>query len=136
MLFRNHCPARLQKTGLVFSGVLLLDQSFKNLLFANGLIEKNFGALFSIAVNNLYLWILSVMFAVLAMNFLRKNRHPERFAMPLALIFSGMLSNSIDRFRFGFIIDYIFFFNLFIFNLADVAILCGVTLFIWQIIRE
>jgi signal peptidase II len=56
-------------------------------------------------------------------------------AMSLGLIIGGAVGNAIDRLAYGWVVDFVFFhvsganwhFNWYVFNLADVAIVAGVT---------
>ncbi|MFA4815240.1 MAG: signal peptidase II [Candidatus Gracilibacteria bacterium] len=50
----------------------------------------------------------------------------------LALLLAGALGNLIDRFRFGYVIDFIKVYWWPTFNLADVWIVCAVVLFAWE----
>ncbi len=64
----------------------------------------------------------------------RKNRFQATLAVALALIVLGALSNLIDRFRYGYVIDYIYIRNLISLNLADVLIslaTAGIILYIF-----
>lgn len=121
---------------LVFAGVLFLDQLLKNIFLASGNFQKNYGALFGLEINVLYSLAIFFLFLSLVISYLCRKNKLQTFVPMLALIFSGIASNTIDKIRFGFIIDYINFFNVFIFNLADIAILLGAIIFIWQIIKE
>lgn len=53
-------------------------------------------------------------------------------ALALGLIVGGALGNAIDRFSYGWVADFYYFhvgtFHWYVFNLADVAIVCGVGL--------
>lgn len=117
----------------IFPGVFILDQFLKNVFFAGGAFVKNYHALFGmeadllVAVAVLFLFLLFI---------LRKQKNEKISAMAMALLFAGIASNLVDRVRFGFIIDYINIPGLFVFNLADVAILCGAGIFIWRIAKE
>jgi len=52
----------------------------------------------------------------------------------LSLIIVGAVSNLIDRLYFGFVVDFISFFDYSIFNLSDAHIVCGVGLIlIWEL---
>ena len=121
---------------VVFTGVLFLDQLLKHVFLIQDDFQKNFGALFG--------WKLDYFWAFLALTILcgliHLNRCPRkgvaRSGLSFALIFSGVVSNLLDRIRFGFIIDYIHFFAPFVFNLADLALLLGAGLLIWNIIEE
>lgn len=50
--------------------------------------------------------------------------------LPFILIMAGGLSNMIDRILYGCVVDYVPFFNISVFNLADVFITGGVILII------
>ncbi len=52
--------------------------------------------------------------------------------LPLTFIIFGAISNSIDRFRYGYVIDYLDLKYFTVFNLADVLISTGV---VWLIIK-
>ena len=117
-------------------GVLFFDQLFKNYFLISGKIQKNYNSLFGIEIN--YFFAIIILLFFLTTLFQKKIKHESQgvYLASLALIFGGVTSNLIDKIKLGFIIDYILFFNLFIFNLADLAILFGAGLFIWQIIKE
>ncbi|NOQ68247.1 hypothetical protein GQ568_02295 [Patescibacteria group bacterium] len=53
-----------------------------------------------------------------------------------SLLFGGIVSNSFDRFLYGFVIDYFIFFNLFVFNFADLSIFFGLSIISWKIFRK
>jgi signal peptidase II len=56
---------------------------------------------------------------------------------PFILIFSGALSNLLDRARFGYVIDYVEFIPLRgFFNLADCAIVIGIIMIILKILNQ
>jgi len=55
--------------------------------------------------------------------YLNKKRF---FATALSFVILGALSNLMDRFAYGYVIDYVHFFGLSIFNLADAMIIFGV----------
>ena len=80
-------------------------------------------------------WILVVMTALIAgavlVWMLRERRLPD--ILGLAMILGGALGNSVDRFRFGYVVDFADFhigtFRPFlIFNVADAAITIGVVI--------
>jgi len=136
MFLHRHNPKCPQKSILIFAGVLFSDQLLKNIFLSSGEFQKNHNALFGIEMN--YFYALAILFIfIFLISRERKNKNYQRnYEMALALIFSGIVSNFIDKIRFGFIIDYVNFINIFIFNLADIAILLGAIFFIWQIIKE
>jgi len=62
-------------------------------------------------------------------------RLPSRFTVPLALIVGGSLGNLVDRYRYGYVVDYIALGLWPNFNVADAAILSGAVLVAWQALR-
>jgi signal peptidase II len=64
-------------------------------------------------------------------------RTTTRFvALALGLILGGALGNAIDRFSYGWVADFYYFhvgaFHWYIFNLADVAIVAGVAMLVYD----
>ncbi|RDU72871.1 lipoprotein signal peptidase [Helicobacter aurati] len=58
--------------------------------------------------------------------------------LAFACMLSGGISNVLDRFLHGGVVDYIYWhygFDFPIFNFADICIDCGIALFLWQTIR-
>jgi len=57
-------------------------------------------------------------------------------SVALGLLVGGALGNVVDRYMFGAVADFFFFhlgsFNWYVFNLADVAIACGVALLLFE----
>lgn len=116
----------------LFLGVLFLDQILKNLFLNWGLAQKNFNSLFGLEANWIYAGIISIAF----LSFVLLQRKKDYLLIPTGLLLIGIISNTIDKIRFGFIIDYINLFNIFVFNIADMSIFLGTFIFIWQIIKE
>jgi len=52
--------------------------------------------------------------------------------LPYILILAGGLSNIVDRFYYGCVIDYIPFLNISSFNIADTFITVGAVIILWQ----
>ena len=69
-----------------------------------------------------------------------KNKNVfEEYYLPIALLYAGGLSNILDRFTYGGVVDYFYWHYLFefaIFNIADVIIDLGVVIIIYKQIRE
>lgn len=61
-------------------------------------------------------------------------------AAALGLIIGGALANALDRLRFGAVADFFHFyvgnFSWYIFNLADIAIVAGVALLLYESVKE
>lgn len=63
----------------------------------------------------------------------------QKYIFPIALIYAGGLSNILDRFTYGAVVDFFYWHYLFdfaIFNFADVMIDLGVVLIIYMQIKE
>ena len=58
------------------------------------------------------------------------------FKIASGLILGGIAGNLTDRLFCGYIIDYINPFNLFVFNIADLAICFGVLLLSWKVLGK
>ncbi len=56
----------------------------------------------------------------------------------LSLVFAGGISNAIDRFAHGYVIDFIktTFIDFPVFNIADIGVTCGIVLFLLSLIIE
>jgi signal peptidase II len=71
---------------------------------------------------------------VLAILLSKMPRHRWRDALPYALIIAGALGNLIDRFRYGYVVDFIeWYYKSFswpVFNIADSCIVVGAFLLI------
>lgn len=60
---------------------------------------------------------------------------PSRYRTGLGLLLGGALGNLVDRIRYGAVLDFIDVPWWPTFNLADVAIVAGVGLVVWQVLR-
>jgi len=133
---------------LLFIAVIIVDQITKAVIAANQtyvvLIDKllsltftkNSGAAFSFLNDKDWaqtFFIIITFIALLCFTFLyyktRKNGKLLKYS--LILIMSGAIGNLIDRIRFNYVVDFIsiHFFPA-IFNVADMALTIGATLFV------
>jgi signal peptidase II len=82
---------------------------------------------FSIPLRGPFLFFLISALLLLVLFYIiylfKKKEQPE--ALLWVSIFLGAFSNLVDRVRFSFVIDYLDFVNLTVFNLADVMIVVG-----------
>jgi signal peptidase II len=93
----------------------------------------NWGVALSISVNPILIYLLISLILLIVFYFLFESYGRKNYILiwALTLIFVGALSNLIDRFRFGYVVDYINFVGWYpVFNLADVMIVVGVGLII------
>ncbi len=95
----------------------------------------NEGVAFGIPLKGPLLVIFLVaVFVILLVLFLRYLRNDKIIStIALALVLGGAVGNIVDRFRVGYVIDYISISILPVFNLADIFIIAGVLLLVWRI---
>lgn len=99
---------------------------------------KNVGAAFGILANQILFFVFIGLLAVIAIVFFYSKLKPEHklLRLALALQLGGALGNLIDRIRLGYVVD-LFDFRIWpVFNIADSAIVIGVVLLIWEILRN
>ncbi len=120
---------------------LIPYQSLSVMPFFNLTLMHNTGAAFSFlsGAGNVSLWIFSIIAIVVSMVLIvwlvRTPVERRWFGCALALVLGGALGNLLDRFVYGYVIDFLDFYYLgwhfAAFNLADSAISIGaVMLFI------
>ncbi len=130
-------------------GIFLIDNSIKE-LFLNGLYfdskcitfgyTLNRGIAFSmLSFLGQYLkWILATII-VLAFGYINLKRYILKYPLILGILFGAAFGNLYDRFRFGGVIDYVYWhcgFNFAVFNFADVMIDLSILLLIWKSFRH
>jgi signal peptidase II len=111
-------------------------------------IHQNTGIAFGLPFNPWLAYFLIILLGVLiiiicprSLCHSRAGGNPlleeNKFRYPFILIFSGALSNLLDRVRFGYVIDYVEFIPLRgFFNLADCAIVIGIIMIILKILNQ
>lgn len=113
-----------------------IDGSYMSLKLA-----YNYGvafSMFSFLEHNLkYIQLVIVLAGTI---YLFKNKDVfKEYYIPIALLFAGGLSNILDRFTYGAVVDYFYWhygFKFAIFNLADVIINLAVVLIIYKQIKQ
>ncbi len=134
---------------LLFIVLIAIDQYIK-IIFVNGFVWEsscislvlayNYGVAFSMfefLAHNLKYIQLGLLGAGAVYLYLNQNVFKE-YAFAIALLYAGGISNIIDRFIHGGVVDYVYWhcgFDFAIFNLADVIIDIAVVLIIWKQIR-
>jgi signal peptidase II len=108
--------------------------------FWNWNLTHNTGAAFSFLAqaggwqHAFFIGLALVISATLAVLLGRTARGDWRAALPFALIVAGALGNVIDRFRLGYVIDFVEWyyrgFHWPVFNVADSCIVVGATLMV------
>lgn len=138
--------------GIAFVAVFALDQGIKwyfvlkgygqgDIIYATNVISLLFvynkGVAFSMFAF-LQEWLKYLQIALLVGIFVYLWRHKEilkEYSLALGMIFGAGISNILDRFIHGGVVDYIFWhygFEFAIFNFADVMINLGVILIFYQ----
>jgi signal peptidase II len=128
-----------QASKFIFNSSLVLNQPnpvIKGFFYLT--LVHNRGAAFGILKNQLPLFILISIFAIILISFnLKKSSGDKRFSLnnlALILIFSGAIGNLIDRVIFGYVIDFLDFCVWPVFNVADSAITIGAILLGWSLL--
>jgi signal peptidase II len=98
----------------------------------------NPGAAFGMLANKTAFFIIVTAAVIISMLVFYKQIKQEGllFQIALGMVAGGALGNLIDRVRYGKVVDFLDFRIWPIFNMADVAIVTGVGLLIWQILRQ
>lgn len=104
-------------------------------------LAYNYGVAFSMfAFLAEYLKFIQLFIIVIATFYLYKNKEVfKEYYLPIALLYAGGLSNILDRFTYGGVVDYFYWhygFEFAIFNFADVMIDLGVAIIIYKQIKE
>lgn len=122
---------------------IFIFSDFFNLTYA-----RNYGAAFSFleesnpTIRDLLMFSIApvVSLIILALvYYVEEHQMPQLIA--LSLILGGALGNYFDRINYGYVVDFLDFhiqkkFYFPTFNLADMAIVCGMTILIWNLIKE
>ena len=104
-------------------------------------LAYNYGVAFSMfSFLEHYLKFIQLGIVLIATVYLYKNKNVfKEYYLPIALLYAGGLSNILDRFTYGGVVDYFYWHYLFefaIFNIADVIIDLAVVIIIYKQIRE
>lgn len=98
---------------------------------------ENKGAAFSILQNQrmFFLIVTVIMFIFLGYIYFKTENISKLSKLSIAMITGGAIGNFIDRFRLGYVIDFIdvrfgSLYNFPIFNIADCFVVCGTILII------
>lgn len=118
--------------------LIFLDQLIKYFVnrFYPALIFHNYGIIFGWIQSELVGYVLLVFgFLLLIYIIIQQKKQGIINYLAIILIVAGALANLIDRLRFGYVVDYIHFFNLNVFNLADILIFLGIIFYMFDIFR-
>lgn len=121
--------------------LVMVDQAIKwwMMTYHPLLIVKNQGVIFGlldnllIAYSLLFIGLVSLFYLFME----TKNQLTDlRWQSVFALILAGAISNLMDRFARGYIMDYWTIAIWSSFNLADIYILSGVILYYWLVLKK
>lgn len=95
----------------------------------------NPGAAFGMLAYRTEIFIIVSLVAIglIAFFYQKILAQPFGIKLALALQLSGALGNLSDRLRTGYVVDFFDFIIWPVFNIADIAIVCGVAIFLWQV---
>ncbi|MCT7560276.1 signal peptidase II [Aliarcobacter butzleri] len=135
----------------IFVVVFIIDQivkfGFANLAwdvdgpYMSLKLAYNYGVAFSMfSFLDQNLKYIQLVIVILATLYLLKNRDVfKEYYLPIALLYAGGLSNILDRFTYGAVVDYFYWhygFEFAIFNFADVIIDLAVVIIIYKQLRQ
>lgn len=107
----------------------------------NGLLNLSYlhnrGAAFGIMQGKAWLFLTLAAIVIAAAVYYNSKYHPKRWIQyALALIVGGSLGNLIDRLMYRSVVDFISVGWFPVFNVADMAIVCGGALFMLYILKS
>jgi len=138
---------RLISSFLIFLTIFIIDQGVKfgfahlNWELQGSIMSLqlayNYGVAFSMfSFLAQYLKYIQLALVILGTIYLFKNKDIfKEYYIPIALLYAGGLSNILDRFTYGGVVDYFYWHYLFefaIFNIADVIIDLAVVIIIYK----
>jgi signal peptidase II len=123
----------------------ILDRSLKQMALVNGIkkflnlnifLSFNEGVALNLPLTGkvLYFLLIIIIFWLSAVILKSYQKKDLINILGLSLILIGTFSNFFDRILYGAVIDYFMFWQITIFNLADLMILIGVGVILWKTI--
>ncbi len=136
---------RLFGINLLILFLFILDRSFKKIIL-EGITKEIYFLNFSLSTNPnialgiplrgmFFYFLLTIILFWVVLKLIKSYKQRNLVSISgLTLILVGAFSNLLDRWEHGFVIDYFDLPFIAVFNIADVMILTGVIILIWQII--
>ncbi len=99
---------------------------------------QNAGAAFGILEHQRLLFIIITLIILIVCGYFYKKiqKLPKHLRFSIALLLGGAIGNLLDRIRLGIVVDFFDFHIWPVFNIADIAIVCGVILIIYYIFTK
>jgi signal peptidase II len=101
---------------------------------------KNPGAAFGILTDKKWFFIIVTIVVLILLFYLvyTIGKQNDFLSITIGLVAGGAIGNLVDRIQSGLVIDYLDFRGIwpYVFNIADSAIVIGVILLSWQLIRS
>lgn len=119
---------------IIFLSLLLFFQAVDFLFYKYYGGKINTQIIFGLYLRNYWAVILSIIAMFLLFYFAKINNSLIRLFSITVL--AGALSNILDRIFYGGVVDYLNFFSIPTFNLADTAIVIGMLLFLYDLWRN
>jgi len=121
---------------IFFFSLLVFDQLSKYLIrLYDGFYICNLGISFGIQLPNYLFWILWIGIIAVLLYFISKKTF-FLTQIPLILVLAGAISNIIDRFYLGCVIDFIDLKIWPVFNFADISISIGAIMLVITIFKK
>ncbi len=138
MISPKYKKQQVFKMVLMSLAVLFFDQIGKFFAinkFDGFYLYKNYDIFFGIPfIFHLFFLFLLFLFILLKKDFIVKS--DNAVVISFSLLIGGIMSNTFDRTVYGFVIDYLIFFDIFVFNLADLSIFFGSLILSWKIFHK
>jgi len=117
---------------LIFILLIVVDQLLVYYIykFKNYLVVINDGIIFG-SIENIITTIIFLLIGLCILIYLFAKSSSDN-VIYLVLIASGAVSNIIDRFIYGGVVDYIHFMQITTFNLADIFIILGLLVYFYK----
>lgn len=102
---------------------------------------KNYGVAWSMLSDRMYLIIIFSMFAILYLFYILKQYREHLVVhFGILMMIGGAFGNLLDRIIRGYVVDYIdvviFGYDFPVFNIADMLLVCGVIVILFETLRK
>jgi len=111
--------------------IIIIDRITKFIFFENS--RLNTGAAFSILKGFNWFLILVALIVIIVILFYRNEK---KYQYGFGFLLGGTIANLIDRIFYKGVIDFISFYNIPSFNIADVSNITGAVLLLYIMIKE